>query len=185
MTARLNVVETTAATGPVKDMYDAVQKQIKMVPNLFKVFGNSPKVLEGYLALSGALAHDSLPAKLRELLAITVAEENRCDYCLSAHTTMGKAAGLSDTDTQAAQTGKSSDAKYQAALTFARAVVEKHGQVSDSDIQSVRSAGYNDAQIVEIIAHVSLNILTNYTNNIAKTVIDFPVAHFATTSKAA
>lgn len=185
MTQRLTQVEPAQATGKVKELYDAVNAQIKMIPNLFRVFANSPQVLEGYLSLSGALSKDSLPAKLREQLAITTAEANGCDYCVSAHTTLGKMAGLDASELEKAQSGKSADSKTEAALTFARKIVETRGHVADADVAAVKAAGYNDAQIVEIISHVSLNIFTNITNNVARTKIDFPVVSFINKKAAA
>lgn len=178
MTQRLNSVEPAQATGKVKELYDAVQGQIKMIPNLFRVFANSAKVLEAHLGFVGNLSQDSLTPKLREQIAITVAETNGCEYCLSAHTTLGKMAGLDAGELSAAQSGQSADAKAQAALAFARKVVETRGHVSDADLQAVKTAGYNDAQIVEILAHVASNIFTNYTNNVAQTKVDFPAVSF-------
>jgi len=152
------------------------------VPNLFRVVGNSPAALEGYLGLNGALGKGELEAATRERIALAVAEVNGCDYCLSAHTYLGKnLAKLSEAEIAANRDGMSTDSKADAAVRFAVKLLNARGHVSDADVQAVKKAGYNDAQVIEIVLHVALNTLTNYVNEVAKTEIDFPVV----TAKAA
>jgi uncharacterized peroxidase-related enzyme len=168
-------IETSPAAA--KSHLEAVKKQLGVVPNLFRVIGNSPSALEGYLGMSAALSKGSLPAQTRERIALAVAQVNRCDYCLSAHTYLGKTlAKLSDAEVAANRHGGSLDPKADAAVRFAVRVVQERGHVSDADVQAVRAAGYDDAQIVEIVQHVALNTWTNYINEVAGTEIDFPVA---------
>ena len=156
---------------------DAVNKQLGALPNLFRLVANSPAALDGYLGMSGALANGSLPAPTRERIALAVAQINNCAYCLSAHSYLGKnLAKLSDAEIAANRRGGSTDPKADAAVRFAAQVVRERGHVSDADVQAVRMAGYDDAQIVEIVQHVALNTWTNYINEVAKTEIDFPVA---------
>jgi uncharacterized peroxidase-related enzyme len=153
----------------------AVQKQLGLVPNLFRVVGNSPAALEGYLGLNAALSKGALDGRTRERIALTVAALNGCSYCLSAHTYLGKnVAQLDEVELAANRNGASGDAKADAALRFAARVVEERGHVSDADLGAVKAAGYGDAEVVEIVLHVALNTLTNYVNEVAKTVIDFP-----------
>jgi uncharacterized peroxidase-related enzyme len=153
-----------------------------VVPNLFRLVGNSPAALEGYLGLNGALAKGALEAPTRERIALAIAEINGCSYCLSAHSYLGKnLAKLSDAEIAANRTGHSGDAKADVAVGFAVKLVNSRGHVSDADIKAVKDAGYNDAQVIEIVLHVALNTLTNYVNEVAKTEIDFPVV----TAKAA
>lgn len=141
---------------------------------MMKTMANSSAVLEGYLGLSGALGHGALPPKLREQLALVVSEDNGCGYCRAAHSAIGKMVGLSPEAIADARHGTSQDTKVQAALKFARAVTQKKGRVSDADLAEVRTAGYNDGEIGEIIAHVALNVFTNYFNETANTEVDFP-----------
>ncbi len=136
----------------------------------------SPSVLDAYLGFSGALRRGVLPARVQEQLALDVGEANHCDYCVSAHSALGKRAGLTDLDILDSRRGTSTDPKADVLLRFARTVVEKRGVVEDADIAAVRDAGYGDAEIAEVVAHVALNIFTNYFNNVAGTVIDFPKA---------
>jgi uncharacterized peroxidase-related enzyme len=165
-----------AAPAAARPLLEAVKKQIGSVPNLFRVVANSPAALEGYLGLNGALAKGSLDAKTRERIAITVAEINGCGYCLSAHAYLGKnVAKLDDAEITANRSGASNDLKANAAVRFAAKVVNARGHVSDADVAAVKAAGFDDAQIVEIVLHVALNTLTNYVNEVARTEIDFPV----------
>jgi uncharacterized peroxidase-related enzyme len=166
-----------AAPEAARPLLEAVNKQIGSVPNLFRLVANSPAALEGYLGMSGALAKGRLPAQTRERIALAVAQINACGYCLAAHTYMGaNLAKLSDAEIAANRGGRSTDAKADAAVRFAASVATQRGHVSDAEVQAVRAAGYDDAQIVEIVQHVALNTWTNYINEVAKTVIDFPEA---------
>lgn len=165
-----------ASPAAARPLLTAVEKQLGVVPNLFRVVGNSPAALEGYLGLNGALGKGLLDARTRERIAVAVAELNGCDYCLSAHTYLGKSlAKLDDAELAANREGGSSDAKADAALRFATKVVRTRGHVSDADVEAVKAAGYDDAQVIEIVAHVALNTLTNYVNEVAKTEVDFPL----------
>ena len=155
---------------------EAVKRQLGVVPNLFRLVAHSPAALEGYLGMSGALAKGTLPAQTRERIALAVAQINDCGYCLSAHSYLGKSlADLSDAEIAANRHGGSLDPKADAAVRFAARVARERGHVSDADVQAVRMAGYDNAQIIEIVQHVALNTWTNYVNEVAKTEIDFPV----------
>lgn len=154
--------------------FDGLRKQIGMVPNLYRVIGNAPAALAGTLGLAGALARGVLAPALREQIALAVAQANGCDYCLSAHAAIGAGAGLSETAIEAAREGHAADARDTAALTFARAVLATQGRAGPEALRAVRAAGWDDAAVVEIIAHVALNVLTNAVNNVADTPIDFP-----------
>ena len=168
----------TIADAPEKSrpLLDAVVKQLGSAPNMFRLIGTSPAALEGYLGMSGALGKGALPAATRERIALAVAEINGCDYCLSAHTYLGKnLAKLDDAEITANRSGASNDPKADAAVRFAAAVARARGHIGDADFAAVRLAGYTDAQIVEIVQHVALNTWTNYFNEVFKTAIDFPV----------
>ncbi|TPQ52013.1 peroxidase [Prosthecomicrobium hirschii] len=171
----ITALDPQSADGKVADLLGAVAKSLGSVPNLFRVAAQSPASLEGLLALSSALRTGRLSGRTREALALTVAELNGCDYCLSAHTLLGKGAGLSDADIEAARQGRSADTERQAALDLAAAVVRMRGRVADADLARARQAGLDDGQIVEIVAQVVLNTFTNYLNLVARTEIDFPV----------
>lgn len=171
---RLNAVDPKDATGKAKELLDGVKAKIGMVPNLIRTFANSPAALEGYLNFSSALGGGSINARLREQIALTVADANSCEYCLSAHTAIGKMVGLNENELVASRRATATDARTDAALKFAHQIVVKRGEVLDSDVHAVRAAGYNDGEIVEIVANVALNVFTNYFNHVAQTVVDFP-----------
>jgi uncharacterized peroxidase-related enzyme len=164
-----------AAPAASQPLLQAVKKQLGMAPNLFRLIANSPAALEGYLGLSGALSKGELPAPTRERIALAVAEINSCDYCLSAHTYLAKnVAKLDDAEIATNRSGASNDIKANAAVRFAAKVATLRGHVTSEDFAAVKSAGYTDAQIIEIVQHVALNTWTNYINTVGQTDIDFP-----------
>ncbi len=164
---RLQPIHPETATGKAKELLDGVHKKLGMTPNLMRTMANSPAVLEAFLAFNGAIAGGSLSAKLREQIALAVAEANRCDYCLSAHAAIGRLVGLSDEQVLNSRRGSSPDSKVAAALRFARTLVDKRGWVIDEDVTRLRVAGYGEAEIAEIVANVVLNIFTKYFNHVA------------------
>ena len=165
-----------AAPEASRPLLEAVNKQLGVLPNLFRLVANSPAALEGYLGLNGALGKGHLPAPTRERIALAVAEINGCSYCLSAHTYLGKnLAKLDDAEMTANRNGASNDPKADAAVRFAAKITRERGHISEEDLAAVKKAGYDDAQVIEIVLHVALNTWTNYINEVAKTDIDFPV----------
>jgi uncharacterized peroxidase-related enzyme len=174
--SRITAIDPTQATGKTAELFTAVKGKLGVVPNLMRTLGQSPAALEAYLGFSGTLAKGVLPAAVREQLALAIGESNACDYCLSAHTLLGKGAGLTPEAIVEARRSQAADAKVDALLKFAAAVVAARGLVADEALAAVRAAGASDAEIIEVVAHVALNTLTNYTNHVAQTVIDFPKA---------
>jgi uncharacterized peroxidase-related enzyme len=171
-------IPATIETAPVasQPLLNAVKKQLGVAPNVFRLAAISPAALEGYVGLIGALGKGTLPAATHERIALAVAEINGCSYCLSAHTYLGKhVAKLDDAEMTANRSGASNDAFADAAVRFAARVARERGHVSEADFRAVREAGYDDAQIIEIVQHVALNTWTNYINEVAQTDIDFPV----------
>ncbi len=175
----VNKDNTDTATA---NLLGAVQKKLGLVPNLIATMANSTAVANAYLGFSQTLSGGSLPAPLREQIALVVGETNNCEYCVAAHTALGKGAGLTEAETCDARRAQAKDEKEQAALEFAKKVVNERGWVSDEDIQRVRQAGYSDGEISEIVANVALNIFTNYFNHVAGTEVDFPAAPELTTA---
>lgn len=173
---RLKALSPEEASGKTKELFNGIQTKLGMVPNMMRTMGNSSAVLEGYLNFSGALGRGTLGVKTGELIAMAVGESNTCDYCLSAHSFIGeKLAGIDTASLASAREGKSENSKTEAALKFALDLVNKRGSVTDEEVEAVKSAGYSDGEVGEIVAHVALNILTNYLNKTALTQIDFPV----------
>jgi uncharacterized peroxidase-related enzyme len=159
-----------AAPAASRRLLQAVKQQLGMAPNLFRLVANSPAALEGYLALSGALGKGELPAATRERIALAVAEINGCDYCLSAHTYLGRnVAKLDDAEIAANRRGVSNDVEADPAVRFAATVTRQRGHVTNQEFAAIKAAGYTDAQIIEIVQHVALNTWTNYVNSVGRT----------------
>lgn len=173
--SRLSIPSLDTAPEASKPTLDAVNRQLGVVPNLFRLIGSSPATLAGFTSFQGALSK-TLDVKTRERIALAVAQVNGCDYCLSAHTYLGlNLAKISAEEIALNRQGASGDATANAAVQFAYKVAKERGHVSDADIKAVRDAGFTDAQIVEIVGLVAENSFTNYLNEVAKTEIDFPV----------
>ena len=173
--SRIAIPTREDAPAASKPLLDAVHAQLGVVPNLFRLVSISPAALEGHLGLHGALGR-TLDLKTRNRIAIATAQANGCDYCLSAHTYLGlNAAKLDEAEIALNRQGRSGDGKADAAVAFAFKVARDRGKVGDADLAAVKLAGWTEPQVVEIVANVALNVLTNYVNNVAQTDIDFPV----------
>jgi uncharacterized peroxidase-related enzyme len=172
--SRLKIVDPAQATGKAKDLLAGVQKKLGLTPNMTKVMANSPAVLEGYIHFSGSLGSGVLSPRLREQIALVVGESNGCEYCVSAHSTIGKLVGLNETEIGNSRGAKGSNPRETAALQFARELVRAQGRVSKEAVEALKAADFNDGEVAEIIANVALNIFTNYFNNTADVDVDFP-----------
>jgi len=172
---RIQPVDAAAATGTVADQLAATRKMLGSTPNLFTTAANSAAALTSMNALFASLGKGKLGGKIGERVALAIAQVNGCEYCLSAHTAIGQLHGLSESELAAARYGNSMDSKARAAIAFALAVLDAKGRVSDATLSEARAAGLDDNEIVELVAHVALNIFTNYLNNLAGTEVDFPL----------
>lgn len=174
MSTRIETLNPETTTGKSKELFDAVQNKLGFIPNLIKVFGNSPATLQSYLSLGELTASGNFSNKFREQLALVIAEENNCNYCLSAHTAIGKMNGLTDEQTELNRQGRSADAKTEVGLKLAQSITKHRGNISTEELNEAKAAGYTDGDILEIVLNVVSNTLTNYVNHIAETEIDFP-----------
>ncbi|MFA6266444.1 MAG: carboxymuconolactone decarboxylase family protein [Pseudolabrys sp.] len=172
----LTTIDPASAKPAAKVLLDAVQKKLGVTPNMMRVMAANPSVLGAYLGFAGALGGGTLGAKLHEQIALAVAQANGCDYCLAAHSLIGKGAGLDAEQIATARVGTPSDPRTAAVLTLARRLVQTRGRATASDIAQARAASISDAEILEVIAAVALNVFTNYLNLTADTDIDFPPA---------
>ncbi|MAT68302.1 MAG: peroxidase [Planctomycetaceae bacterium] len=175
--SRLPQIAPEQANPQQAELFAAAKSKLGRVPNLLRALGNSPAALHGYLDFSGAIGSgEGLSAQQREIVALTVGEANGCEYCLAAHSTIGKMVGLSPEAIEAARRGDGVDEPSSAVARFAAAVLESRGRVSDAEIKAFRDAGFGDDGIAEVVAHVALNVYTNYFNNLVQTDVDFPAA---------
>jgi len=172
--ARISAVDPKTAAGKAKALLDQIQASFGRTPNMMRTMAHSPALLEGYLNFSKALGGGALSARLREQLALAVSEANSCQYCVSAHTAIGKMVGVDESELMASRHGASTDPRAALALEFARALVAQRGDVTDGDVRRLREASYTDGEIAEIVGAVALNILTNYFNKAAAVEVDFP-----------
>jgi uncharacterized peroxidase-related enzyme len=172
--SRINTVTNENANAEQIELLDAIQSQLGMVPNFLKVLANSPAALRSFLGLHGIASSGSLDEETRERIALALAQQNACEYCVSAHTTLGRKVGLSTGEMEANRFGTSHDSKAAVAVKFAKALAEHNGEVTTREILEVRNAGYSESDIVEIITHVGMNILTNIVGKASRVDIDFP-----------
>ena len=169
-------VNPDSATGKGAELLAQVQKSLGLTPNMTKVMANSPTLLKSYLALSGAVSGGALPAAVRERLAISTAQRNGCEYCLSAHTYIGaNIAKVDPAELDSARRGQSNDPHVAALLRLSNDIAENAGDVDDADVKAAREAGVTDEEIGEIVANLALNILTNNFNVLAHVDNDWPL----------
>ncbi len=154
---------------------NAVKAQVGMIPNLYAVLAKAPSALASLLGLNKAIGSGKLTGAEREIIALATSQANGCQYCLSAHTLLGKNAGLSLEQTLQARAGKGAADRSTAIAALAKAIVEQRGHVNTVALDGFKAAGLSEADILEVVANVTATTLTNYTNNIARTAIDFPV----------
>ncbi|MFD2027198.1 carboxymuconolactone decarboxylase family protein [Promicromonospora aerolata] len=174
--SKLPQIDPATATGAAAELLAQVQKSLGVTPNMTKVMANSPALLKGYLALSGALGGGVIPAAVRERLAIATAETNGCEYCLSAHTYIGaNIAHVEADELERARSAESNDPHTAALLTLSNAVLGARGAIDDADLEAARQAGVTDTEIGEVVGHIALNVLTNYFNVLSQVENDWPV----------
>jgi len=171
--SRIKAIKVEEATGKTAELYSAIKSNLGVVPNVFQALGTSPHVLETFLGFGGAVK--SLSAAEKESLALAVAQANSCNYCLAAHTAIGKKVGLADEQILNARKAQSADNKIDALVKLTREIVTEKGHVSDATFKNFISAGYNESQVPEVVLAVVQNIFTNYFNHVNRTVVDFPV----------
>ncbi|MFG0259859.1 MAG: carboxymuconolactone decarboxylase family protein [Phycisphaerales bacterium JB041] len=171
---RIQPLKHADAQGKAKDLLDTVKKKLGGTPNILTTMAQSPATLESYLNFSGALGGGTFSAGLREQIAMAAAGANACEYCAAAHTAIGRGAGVSEAELSKALDGEPTDPKAAAAVRLTRVLVEKRGFASDEDIRAFKAAGFDDGQVIELVANVALNIFTNYINHVAQTDVDFP-----------
>lgn len=171
---RLTPLDPELAAGAAKALLEATQAQLGRTPNLYRCMAHSPAVLKGYLDFRAALGTGLLKTRMREQLALLVAEENTCGYCVSAHTFRGKKMGILPEELELNRNGASADVRTAAGLRFAQVVTRNRGAVSDEQFEAVRAAGWSDPEIAEILGHVALNSFSNVFSQVAQPELDFP-----------
>jgi len=180
--SQFRLLEPQQAAPPAREILEGVQAGLGRLPNVFKAMANSSAALAAYLSMGKALEGGRLTAQLREQIALAVAEANGCRYCLAAHSAVGRSLGLSKDEMMHNRRAQSTDPSVGAALTFVKTLVAKRGKVSAADVDQLCDAGFDEGQVAEIVATVTLNIFTNYFNLVAETPVDFPKAEDLSTA---
>src|SRR6266446_6065787 len=173
--SRLTPIQTNEATSELKQSLKNSRLKLDKAPRFLQLMANSPASLRAYLRADAALVRGQLTPRQREQVALAVAQINGSSYSLSAHYDAGKSLGLTHHEMQLARNATAADTKAETMLRFTRAVVLQRGDISDEDFQALRKVGFTDAQIVEIVANIALNIFSDYFNSVAKTEVDFPL----------
>jgi uncharacterized peroxidase-related enzyme len=177
--SRIAIPTRDAAPPESQPILDNVHKALGFVPNLQRLMSISPNALAGWAGLMTSLSK-TLDVKTRDGIALAVSEVDGCNYCLAAHSYIAtNLAKMGPDEIALNRQGRSNDPKREAAIHFAKSLVENRGNVSDAEFNSVRQAGWSDANIIEIIALSAQFLLTNFVNNAIKTEIDFPVVEQA------
>jgi uncharacterized peroxidase-related enzyme len=162
-------------TAEATKMLDGVKQAIGKVPNMYKLMSQATNVFEAYLNNTSLLSKGTLSAADREQIALVVAGYDRCTYCASAHTLLAQKQGVKSEEAKMNLKAQSTSPRTTALLKFCIAILQSKAKVSDDDLKALRTEGFNDVQIIEIVALVSASIFTNYFNNLADPEIDFPV----------
>jgi len=173
--SRLTAVKTNGATSELNRSLKTSRLKLTEAPRFLQVMANSPASLRAYIRADAALVRGQLTPRQREQVALAVAEINGSSYSLSAHYETGKRLGLTDHEMQLARNATAVDPKADTMLRFTQAVVLQRGEISDDDFHALRKVGFTDAQIVEIVANIALNIFSNYFTSVARTEVDFPL----------
>lgn len=172
--SRIAIPARDDAPEASREMLTAVHSRMRVVPNLFRLMSLSPAVLRSFTDMSAAL-EQTLDIKTRMRIAVTVSQVDGCDYCLSINSYVAmNVARLTPQEVELNRRGKSGDPRAEVVVRFAKRTAESRGKVDDDAIAEVRSAGYGDAEIVEMIALVAQTMFTNLLTNASQADVDFP-----------
>lgn len=172
--SRLSALDPDSIAFAAKTLLEQVQREIGMVPAILRVIANSPAALEGFLAMQECLDNGALDKRLRVQIALAVSQANDSEYCIAAHTAIGRAAGLSDEALRDARRATSPDSRTDAALKFARALGARPALPLDKHLDRLRDAGYESTHVAEMIAHTVLVSMTNCFFHASAVNLDFP-----------
>ncbi|MFP2997758.1 carboxymuconolactone decarboxylase family protein [Spongiivirga sp. MCCC 1A20706] len=156
-------------------IFDNLKSKLGFVPNLYATYAHSENALGNYLALSGAKT--SLSAKEKEVVNLAVSQVNNCEYCLAAHTAIGKMNGFNDEQILEIRTGSASfDTKTNALAALAKNITENRGRADESVVNNFFDAGYNKENLVDTIVLVGDKTISNYLHSTTQIPVDFPAA---------
>ena len=174
--SRTTVPSIESATGATAEVYAQIRKAAGRVPNTFAAIGaHGPAALKAILQAEAVLGSGGLSKKDQETIKLLVSEAAGCDYCVAAHSMLGKMAGLKPEALQQIRADQpTGDAKRDALTHFVRTLVETRGTLAQSEFDAIKAAGYTDAQLVDISLTIALVVFTNTFNRFNDTKLDFP-----------
>lgn len=170
----ISPVDSATADPRALATLQGVQARIGMIPNLHATLAHAPAALDALLQINGALGHGALSEAEREVIALATSQANGCHYCVSAHSLLGRNAGLDPAQLAQSRAAKGGQGRAAALALLARQLVEQRGHLSSQDVDRARAEGLGDGDLMEAVAHVAATTFTNYANNLARTEIDFP-----------
>lgn len=163
-------------TPQSQEIFRGIKSKLGMLPNLYATMGNSDKLLSGLLQFEATLKQGEFTNKEHEAIALIVSEVNGCNYCLSAHTALGKMNGFSEEETVALRNTNIDDQKLNALVTLAKDITINRGHATSENIDTFFEVGYNKTALAELIGTIAKTIITNYIYSIGDFEIDFPLA---------
>ncbi len=167
--SRLRSVEASETDGVVNSTLQ------QMPVNIFKAMANNPAVMGGFLALNSAVSQSTeLNGAEKEAVMLRTAERNGCHYCVAAHTKIAEGHGVGGDASVDFRRGVGGTERETAILEFVDAIIDKGGSVSDEELDAFRSAGFNDAAVVEVCGLITVMAFTNTFNHVNGTIVDFP-----------
>ena len=170
-------VPTREQVAPeAQGIFDNLQKQVGMVPNLYATIGYSANALGSYLAFQGAQAKGSFNAKEREAVFLAVSQVNGCAYCQAAHTAIGKMNGFSEEETIELRQARSTNDRLNAIVVLAKEITQSHGRPSEVALENFFAQGFDNAALIDLVSLVADKTLANYVHNITQIPVDFPAA---------
>ena len=166
-----NEVDTKA-----QGIFDQLEKKLGKVPNLYATIGYSSNALENFLNFSGKAGAGTFSAREIEAIKLAVSEVNNCEYCLAAHTTLAKMQGFTEDETHDLRSATPEDERLRVLTSLARAVAVNRGKPGQETVDAFFQAGFDEKELIELIAVVTAITFTNYVHGTTRVPVDFPKA---------
>jgi len=159
-----------------KPIFENLEKQIGMVPNLYATIGHSSNALSNYLTFQANQAKGTFNAKEREAIFLAVSQVNECQYCLAAHTALGKMNGFTEEETIELRIGSIQNERLSIITRLAANITKNRGRADENLVEEFFSAGFDNAALIDLISLVADKLLANYVHNLTQIPVDFPAA---------
>ncbi|MDC1107388.1 carboxymuconolactone decarboxylase family protein [Prolixibacteraceae bacterium] len=174
--SQINVPTRDQVDDRSKEIFNTLEKQIGMLPNLYATIGYSSDVLEGYLKYSSVVGSSSFNKKEIEAVKLAVAQVNDCVYCLSAHSAISKMNGFTDEELLAIRRGKVADARLSVIVDIAQEIADNRGKLRQESLDRFFAHGFDNKALIDLVALVNVSSFTNFIHNATEVDVDFPLA---------